>query len=49
MKTTSITIKVPKKLRSEFKLAALKQDKTMTDILLKCIKKTVRQDKNDNL
>jgi len=49
MKTTTITIKVPTDLRTAFKMAALKKDKTMTNILLECIKKTVKEDKNDKI
>ena len=43
MKTQSITINVPKNLRTEFKKAALELDKTMTDILLETIKKVVKE------
>ena len=47
MKTKTITIKVPEKLRAAFKMVALKQDKTMTDILLECVKREVEKDQNE--
>ena len=45
MKTTTITIKIPEDLRAAFKMAALKQAKTMTDILLETVKREVEKDK----
>jgi len=44
MKTKTITIKVPADLRAAFKMVALKQDKTMTDILLETVQKVVEED-----
>lgn len=48
MKTKTITIKVPQDLIRAFKMAALRQGRTMTDILLETIKKTIKGDKNAN-
>ena len=45
MKSKTITILVPAELRLAFKMVALKQEKTMTDILLELIKKIVKEDK----
>lgn len=49
MKTPSLTIKIPKDLHSEFKMAAIKLDKTMTDILIDHIKKVVKDVKNEKI
>ena len=48
MKTKTITIKVPEKLRSAFKMSALRQNKTMTEILLGCIRRHVKKDLKGN-
>jgi len=47
MESTTITIKLPEELRAAFKMAALKQKKTMTDILIACIKRQVKKDQKE--
>ena len=49
MKTTTITIKVPQKLRAAFKMVALRREQTMTEILIEAIKKAVEEDVNVNI
>jgi predicted DNA-binding protein len=41
MKT--IMIRIPEELHSQFKVIAAKQKRTMTEILLKIIKKTIKE------
>jgi predicted transcriptional regulator len=47
MVSTTITIKVPPEIRLAFKLAAMKQNKTMTDILLETIKQFIKESKKN--
>jgi len=47
MKIKTIMIKVPEDLHGQFKMAALKQKKTMTEILLEIVKKEVKKDQNE--
>jgi len=44
MKIKTIMIKLPEDLHSKFKMAALKQKKTMTEILLSTVKKEIKKD-----
>ena len=42
---TNINIIVPKDLHSEFKMAAIKLDKTMTTLIIDFIKKVIKEGK----
>jgi len=42
MKRVTMTIIVEKDLQRAFKMAALKQNKSMTEILVECMKKTIK-------
>jgi len=43
MKSPTITIKIPSDLRLRFRIAALKNGTTMTEVLLKTIKKYLKK------
>ena len=47
MKITSMTILVPKDLHSQFKIVAAIKEVTMTDIIIKHIKKVIRENKDE--
>jgi len=42
----STTFILDRELHKEFKMAALKQNKSMTEIIIECIKKTIKEAKN---
>ena len=45
MKT--IMIRIPDELHIKFKMCAVKQKKTMTEILLEAVKKTIKEDSDE--
>lgn len=47
MKNKIIAISIDPKLHTEFKMAALKKGKSMTQILLETVKKVVKEDKDE--
>lgn len=47
MKSKTITINVDPKLHTEFKMAAIKKGKSMTEILLETVKREVKEGKNE--
>jgi len=44
---STITIKISKELKTAFKMMALRKNKTMTELILENIKKTIKKNKND--